>query len=63
MEVVQRRVHLVVFQVAERIVLVRMALRALRCNSQDGFADRVHAIKHGFDAKLLRIRSAFFVHH
>ena len=40
-----------------------VALRALDGDSQDSFADGVHAVEHGFHAELLRVHAAFLVDH
>ena len=40
-----------------------VALRALDGHTQHGFADRIHAVEHGFHAELLGVHAAFLVGH
>ena len=61
--VVQEREQPVVLRLRERIVLVVVALGALNRQPQHALADGVHAVEHGFHAKLLGIDAPFFVEH
>ncbi len=59
--VVEEREELVVLAMADRIILVRMALRATDGEAKPDGAGRGHAVHHRFDAKLLVVHAPFLV--
>ena len=61
--VVQEREEPVILLLRERIVFVRVALRALDGQAEDAFPDGVHAVEHRVHAELLGINRALHVAH
>ena len=55
--------HTEVLVVGQRVVFMSVALGALSRDSQNAFADGVHAIEEAFDSELLGLGSTFFVGH
>ena len=61
--IIHERHHLKILTMRDRIVFVRVALRAAEREAEPRRARRRHAVGHGVEAKLQRVNSAFFVQH